>query len=251
MEKEKNEVIFKIKDIGKKYSFGDRLDEEPDELKKPLDEKVKKIDEELIRTNGKESEDLTPIKPSIEIENNQTQDPKYSNAQALWKLALILILTFTLYSFYWFYRNWKHLKIHKNLDISPGWRTVGLFIPILSIFLIYEQLKDIRDLALQAGCKAYSSPGGITFGIIFLNIVSIVLNRSENSDVLLMFGLDFLVNLLFVSLLLFIQGTLNDYWKKEQNGLEMRKGLSDGEIALLLTGVILWTLTLALLFRPV
>ncbi|MCZ7392064.1 MAG: hypothetical protein ABOK23_03050 [Candidatus Methanoperedens sp.] len=116
---------------------------------------------------------------------------------------------------------------------------MGLFVPIVAIFLIYEQLKDIRDFALQAGCKAYSSPGSITFGFIFVYIVSFAVVRSEN-----LAGLFFLVNLLYIPLLVFVQKTLNDYWKKEQLGLEMRIGLSGGEIALLLTGVILWTLYL-------
>lgn len=177
---------------------------------------------------------------SKKIENNPTQIQYYSNAQPLWILAFLLFLTFTLYSIYWFYRNWDDFKKHKNWDISPGWKTLELFIPIYSIFLIYEQFKGIRDLALEAGCKSYFSPGSITLGIVFLNIASIVLDKLDYSDEILMFG--FLVDLLLISLFLSLQKTLNDYWKKEQKELQTRKWPTYGESALLLIGVILWTL---------
>ncbi len=69
LEKEKNEVTSKIKDLKLMYSSGDLLDEEYEELRKPLDEKVKQIDEELI----KEPEDLAPIIHSIETENRMNE----------------------------------------------------------------------------------------------------------------------------------------------------------------------------------
>jgi chromosome segregation ATPase len=49
LEKERNEVISKIKDHEKNYSSGDMLDEEYEELRRPLDEKINKLDEELKR----------------------------------------------------------------------------------------------------------------------------------------------------------------------------------------------------------
>ncbi|MCZ7358364.1 MAG: hypothetical protein O8C66_04160 [Candidatus Methanoperedens sp.] len=59
MEKEKNGVISKIKYLEKNYSSGDLLDEEYEELRKPLVDTVKKLDEELKIFSGKESEDPT------------------------------------------------------------------------------------------------------------------------------------------------------------------------------------------------
>jgi hypothetical protein len=74
---------------------------------------------------------------SIEKQQALRDIGQYSNAQAPWRLVLLSIITFSFYEIYWFYRNWKHLKTHKQLEISPGWRTVGLCVPILGIVLIY------------------------------------------------------------------------------------------------------------------
>lgn len=184
-----------------------------------------------------------------EVQKPQQIVEKYSNAQAPWRLVLLSILTFTVYEIYWFYRNWKHLKIHKNLNISPGWRTVGLFIPIYNIFLIYRQFIDIRDLAKQASCETYSSPGGITFGYIFLSGISFKLSLYEwkltaPEELLGITIGGLLIDLLAVWLLVDVQKTLNAYWKKEQPILEMRTKFSGGETTLLVIGGIFWILTM-------
>ncbi len=59
----------------------------------------------------------------------QSARQQFSNAQPVWDFVLLSIVTFGFYEFYWFYRNWTHLKLHKNLDISPAWRTAGSFCP--------------------------------------------------------------------------------------------------------------------------
>lgn len=44
------------------------------------------------------------------------------------KLIVMSVLTFTLYEFYWIYRNWAYVKARDELDISPFWRSwFGLF----------------------------------------------------------------------------------------------------------------------------
>ncbi len=56
--------------------------------------------------------------------------------------------------------------------------------------------------------------------------------------------------LLAVWILVVVQETLNDYWKKEQHGLEMRAKFSSGEIVLLVIGGIFWILILIGTFIP-
>ncbi len=173
---------------------------------------------------------------------------QYSYAQATWQLIFLSILTFGIYETYWFYRNWKHFKIHKNLDISPGWRTVGLLVPIYNISLIYRQFRDIRDFATEMGCKTYSSPGWLTFGYIFLSGISLKLSLYEwkvidPAELLGITILGLLINLLAVWLLVVAQKALNGFWKKEQPDLEMRTKFSGREIALLVIGGIFWFLT--------
>lgn len=174
---------------------------------------------------------------------------QYSNAQAPWRLALLSIVTFGIYKIYWFYRNWKHLKIHRSLDISPGWRTVGLFVPIYNIVLIYRQVRDIRDFANQSGFETYSSPGWLTFAYIFLSgilfrlaIYKWKLTDSEEFSGLTILRL--LIDLLSIWLLVVVQKTLNRFWKKEQPELGMKSTFSAREIVLLVTGGFFWYLSL-------
>ncbi|MDO9098100.1 MAG: hypothetical protein Q7U60_08265 [Candidatus Methanoperedens sp.] len=61
LEKEKNKIVSEIKNIEKKYSIGDLIDEEYEELRKPYDEKIKTIDKELQKLSGKEAEDVVLI----------------------------------------------------------------------------------------------------------------------------------------------------------------------------------------------
>ena len=189
------------------------------------------------------------------IESKEARDEQYSNAQARWRLILLSIITFGIYECYWFYRNWKHFKKHKCLNISPGWLTVGLFIPILNIFLIYNQFKYIRDFAVETGCKAYSSPGWLCFGYIILHYISnrISLDKwtlTDPTERLIVTIFELIFSLLAVWILAVIQKTLNDFWNKEQPGLQMRKGFSGKEVVSLIIGGIIWIFYIIEIFIP-
>jgi predicted nucleic acid-binding Zn ribbon protein len=167
---------------------------------------------------------------------NKPQQPvvqRFSNAQPIWHFILLSIATCGIYEIYWFYRNWKHFKIHKNLNISSGWRTVGLFVPILGVVLAYRQLRDIRDFAKEAGVDKTYSPGWILFSWLILSNLSLRLPGSL-----------WFLSLLSVWPLAVVQRVLNAYWKKEQPELPVRTNFSGGEIALLIIGGILLILIL-------
>jgi uncharacterized membrane protein len=150
----------------------------------------------------------------------------------------LTIVTFGIYEIYWFYRNWKHLKFYKDLDISPGWRTVGLFVPIYGIVLAYRQLRDIRDFSKEAGVDKTYSPGWILFGWL---ILSALCKLPEPF---------WLLSFLSVWPLAVVQEVLNSYWEKEQPELPIRIKFSDGEIALLVIGAIILVLALIGTFIP-
>ncbi|NJD76210.1 MAG: hypothetical protein FIB08_03830 [Candidatus Methanoperedens sp.] len=175
---------------------------------------------------------------------------KNSNAQPIWHLIILSFLSLTIYNIYWFYRNWKHLKIHKNLDISPGWRTVALFIPVISIFLVYEQFKDIRDYAVQRGYKAYSSPGLLSLGYLFLNVLSLILFSGDSLNPVEILAASTIIYTLSAMLLIVVQKTLNEFWMNEQPELKMRTNFSGGEIIVLIIGGIFWILVLIGSFIP-
>lgn len=168
----------------------------------------------------------------------QSAGQQFSNAQPVWHFVLLSIVTFGIYEIYWFYRNWKYLKIHKSLDISPGWRTAGLFVPIYGIVLAYRQLRDIRDFSKEAGIVKTYSPGWILFSWLILT----ALWRLPDPFWFLSF--------LSVWLLAVVQGVLNSYWEKEQPELPIRTKFSGGQIALLVIGGIILVLALIGTFIP-
>ncbi len=165
-------------------------------------------------------------------------DLEYSYGLPILHIILFNIFTFGLYTIYWFYRNWKHLKAHKNLDISPGLRTVGLFVPILGIIMIYEQFMDIKNFAEETGTETYSSPGLLTLGFIVFNFLTVLLPDFW-----------FIITLaLVLSITIYVQTYLNKYWLQEQAGIPLKKGFSSTEIILMIiSGVFIGFIILGLL----
>ena len=155
---------------------------------------------------------------------------QFSNAQPVWHYVLLSLATFSLYNIYWFYRNWKHLKLYEGWDISPGWRTIGLFVPILNLFLLYGLLKHIRDYAESAECETLYSAGWIMLGWLLSN----ALGWLDDPWLFL--------SLLSVWPIGVVQGVLNSYWNKKQPHLTARTKLSGTQIAILLIGGIFWAL---------
>jgi len=68
--------------------------------------------------------------------------------QAPWQLALLSILTFSLYDFYWFHRTWRMLRDLRpgGQPRRPGLRMLGLLVPGLNCVLIYRLFRDVHDI---------------------------------------------------------------------------------------------------------
>jgi len=164
---------------------------------------------------------------------------QFSNVQPISHFIVLMLATYGLYFFYWFYRNWKQFKLHQKLEIKPGWLTVGVFIPIVNVILLYRQFKYIRGSAESRGVKKLYSPGWVLFGYLFLNAMG-----AKLSDPFWLLG--------FFSIwpIAIVQGVLNSYWKIEQPNLPSKKRFSSKEIILLIIGAILWSLILMGFFLP-
>jgi hypothetical protein len=63
------------------------------------------------------------------------------------RLIVMSVLSFNLYSFYWFYKNWQAIEYGKKRQISPFFRAV------FSIFYCYSLFKEIAYMAKQANYK--------------------------------------------------------------------------------------------------
>ena len=169
---------------------------------------------------------------------SQFSTQQFSNVQPVWHFVLLSIATLGIYEIYWFYRNWKQLKIHKNLNISPGWRTVGLFVPIYGIVLAYRQLRDIRDFSRKACIVKTYSPGWILFSWLIFTALW------ELPDPF------WFLSFMSVWPLTVVQCILNSYWAKEQQGYLEKTKFSGGQIALLVIGGIILILVVISTFIP-
>lgn len=163
---------------------------------------------------------------------------QFSNVQPIWQLIILSILTCGLYDIYWFYRNWKHFKVHHKLNISPTWRTVGLLIPLVGLVQTHRQLKYIRHLAKEAGIEKSFSPRMILISLMIFNLLSLL-------PVPYWF-----LSLFSVWPLTVVQRVLNSYWEKEQHGIPSRTKLSKWEIAIVMMGGIIFILGLIGTFLP-
>jgi hypothetical protein len=131
-----------------------------------------------------------------------------SNYLSLKKLIVLYITTCGLYFFYWFYITNKKLYQHRHTDNHPFWRTAGLLVPFLNIYLLWKLFSDINKFTTQAGTPPLAYPGWHTIAFIVLS----ALYRIPH----------YLFSFLgFFSVLpiLSAQRALNGYWQKEQMGL--------------------------------
>lgn len=140
----------------------------------------------------------------------------YSRIFPIRKLLPLLILTYNLYIFYWFYELLEYFKKEKNLDISPTLRTIGLVIPILNLVFIYELFELIEKYAKEEGLDTYSSGKTIIAVIVFNFFIAIP-------------GMGLWP---FIS----VQETLNEYWMKKEGNLPINRYFSSSEKLVLILG---------------
>jgi len=119
------------------------------------------------------------------------------------KLAIFSILTFGLYYFYWFYRNWVQINIIKKEHHRPLLRTLGLLVPLLNLYLVYTQFEEIKEISVEIDYKLSFSPLLLTF--VYMVLLS--LWKLPDFDYYSYLGaLSFLP-------LIPVQKGLNAYWK--------------------------------------
>lgn len=70
---------------------------------------------------------------------------------SLRRFTVLYLLSFGLYLYYWYYKTLKRLKLAQDLDISPGWRTVGMFVPLLNIYLLYDLFRRVDEAGARSG----------------------------------------------------------------------------------------------------
>lgn len=195
--------------------------------------KVKK--EQKISTENKEEKEI------IEVE--------YFNISP-GKLVFLSVITFGIYEFYWFYKNWEAVKKFEKKKISPLGRT------IFAVFYCYELFKKVLTNAIAKGYnKKYSSGLLATFYIIILLLSNGLAKIPEAeissipSEIILFNLVWFGLSILTVIPLFIVQKAIN-YNNKKIKGKIMDKKYTGGEIVLIIIGVILTLLIFIGSFLP-
>lgn len=68
------------------------------------------------------------------------------------KLAVMSICTFGLYQIYWFYWNWRLIKVRENRRLSPPWRSVLGLVFALPLFRRMAQPAGRFGVAVACAC---------------------------------------------------------------------------------------------------
>ena len=104
--------------------------------------------------------------PQADVSVSDDAQPRYY-VVAPYKFVLLSVLTFTLYFVYWFYRNWRQIKLDDNDDLWAPAR--GLFY----IFFTHSLFTDVQE-NLRNQDRSYEWQPGLLAGLFV--IATLVVN---------------------------------------------------------------------------
>ncbi|PFH11770.1 hypothetical protein BCF11_4228 [Collimonas sp. PA-H2] len=85
---------------------------------------------------------------------------------SLFKLAIMSIFTAGIYEIYWFYRNWRIIKIRENSNIAPGVRSV------FSVFFCYQCFSRIHKYGANIGVQSVVPPIAWAAGWVLITVAA-------------------------------------------------------------------------------
>ncbi len=138
----------------------------------------------------------------------------YAVKTPMGRAVLFTILSFVLWTIYWFYKNRRLLdgELADGRDDSTM-HTFGLFVPVLGYFIVYWLYRDLSYLRTRYGLPEFSVPG-------FL-VAAILLGPLGYAFVLKYF---------------------NEYWDVRTNGAAVDSQVTGGEKAIVGIGIGLFVL---------
>ncbi len=179
------------------------------------------------------------------------------------RVAVMPVLSYGFYIFYWFYLTWRQYRDHTGSRAFPVWHALTLLAPIYGLFRTHAHIRSFRELmmrdnlpgTLSAGWSValvvvYSALGWASFqvsgGFQALTSEESITSATART-VALIDGASILV---VAGLLLSIQGNLNRYWASLTGRRAVSPGVTPGEVAFALLGLLFWATTLYGLLRP-
>ena len=86
------------------------------------------------------------VEGSSKKSNEEVVINKLSNYLPIPKLIGLMVLSFGFYFYYWYYKNLEYIEDYGKKDSLIWFRFIGILIPILNIYLIFDSIKDIKEL---------------------------------------------------------------------------------------------------------
>ncbi len=185
-------------------------------------------------------------------ETTTEQSAPDSLKQPAWHVLVLCWVTSIAYLIYWSYKNWRDFSKQAALvsdaaqsealkpfkDISPLLRSIGLFVPVLNLFLIVTQFLSIAQLVPDEKSLPRRSPL-LAAGIIFGSFISLTFLFCFPPPF-------FFLGLLSAIPFAFVQHWINQYWDSvEPSGRAMRHAFSVKELIVIIFGGMLQGLTVA------
>jgi hypothetical protein len=93
------------------------------------------------------------------------------------KFLTLSIATMNFYLIYWFYRNWRQVKLTDNVDVWPVMR--GIFY----IFFTYSLFMRVNGDLESKEIKVSWSPGGVASAVVLLTILINILDRLLSREI--------------------------------------------------------------------
>lgn len=160
---------------------------------------------------------------------------KYSEKLSLVKLMIFTSLSFGLYTLYWYPRTWRQLKEEYAETGMIGLRTVGLLVPLLNLFLMYDTAKYLAGHCKDKVKFRWNASQVIVLIILLGFVGRWLLNVFE-------FPFEFIiVSFIASSPLLLMQNTLNLYLGKTEKKHLPLKPVERGDIIIGIIAVLMWT----------
>ena len=168
---------------------------------------------------------------------------------SLKRILFMVVISYGLYIFYWYYLTWKQYRDHTNEVVYPVWHALTLLVPIYGLFRTHAHTRIFRESMVNADLPSSINPklavivvlatgvldhialriaGGAQFGGIRLELgVAGLLSLASSAfriikpsglidltqgELLSSNALYFVAIALTAGLLLHVQNNINEYW---------------------------------------
>ena len=123
---------------------------------------------------------------------------------SLKRIWFMVVISYGLYIFYWYYLTWKQYRDHTNEVAYPVWHALTLLVFIYGLFRTHAHMRTFRELMLNANMPSSISP---RLAVIVVFVSSVLEGQFLRGTVL-----ELIVIVLTSGLLLHVQSNINKYW---------------------------------------